>query len=665
MSDVPARASASHSSLEGAVQLHSRGALDEAALAYEDLLRGTPDDARVLTKLGLVRLQQNRLDAAVAFLDRALAADPAAAEAQAWRGEALRRRRELEPAIAAFRAALDRDRDFAPAWFNLALAEAERGNRASARDAWMAFDRLRPADPRVCRELGRLAYDSGDHADAILWFSRQLERTPGHADAEAAFRIGLALDRMARLDEAVEWYGKAALLAPGRAAIRVAAGVAHFNLGNVDRALGEYRAALALDPDNREARGNLLMALNHVDPPDHELHFAEHLAWAARHANAAEMPRGAFPNQRDPRRRLKIGYVSPRFGGGPLAHLFLPLIEAHDRAAVHVTCYAVSALADETTALMRTHADEWCDAAAQDDDALVARIRADRIDILVDLVGHCPGNRLGVFARRGAPIQLTWLDYDGTTGVPAMDYIVTDAIHTPVDGSQRYTERVLRLPDTRICYRPTLPLPRLEDSPAAARGYVTFGCINRLNKLGPNVLATWAQVLALVPRSRLLLKATAFAAEATRATVRLRFAQHGVAADRLDLRPYTTEAHMMQEYAEIDVALDPFPYNGCTTTCDALSMGVPVVTLEGTTLTGRHGVAFLTACGLSSNVARSRDEYVALAARTAHAGGSTGAARAALRERFLASPICDGPRFARAFECLYRDVWIAWCDEGG
>ena len=406
------------------------------------------------------------------------------------------------------------------------------------------------------------------------------------------------------------------------------------------------------------------MALHHVEPPDPDALFAEHIAWTARHANVEGKPRTAFANVRDAHRRLKIGYMSPRFCGGPLAHFFLPLLEAHDHQAVHVTCYSVSAVRDEATAIMRAQADAWRDAGNRDDEGLVELVRADEIDILVDLVGHCPGNRLGAFARRGAPIQFTWMDYVGTTGLPTMDYLVTDALHTPVGGAQRYTERVLRLPETRLCYRPTQPLPPLAASPAAARGFVTFGCFNRLNKLGASVIAAWSEILARVSHSRLVLKATAFDAEETRGIVRRRFEHHGIDASRLDLRPYTAEAQMMQDYAEIDVVLDPFPYNGCTTTCDALSMGVPVIALEGTSLPGRHGVALLTACGLPERVAGTRHDYIELAVRAAHAGDASIAARAALRERFLASPVCNGARFARAFERLYRDAWNAWCESG-
>jgi predicted O-linked N-acetylglucosamine transferase (SPINDLY family) len=659
MSNVSAGSPANEHDLARALELHAKGALDAAGEIYEARLRDTPRDHRLLTQLGLVRLQQNRLDEADALFERAIDIDPKAAAPRAWQAEVLRRRGELDPAIDGFRAALTIDPSFAPALFNLGLAERARGNRDGAQQAWIAFSTLRPADQRVCLELGILAYESGAYTVAADWLSRQLVRKPD--DADAAYLAGLALERQARLLQAIECFAKAAQLAPQRADIRNAAGVARFNLALPQEAIGEYREALALDPKFHEARSNLLMALFHVLPADHEALYAEHVAWAARHAMVTPMPRSAFANRRELRRRLKIGYVSPRFGGGPLAHFFLPLLEAHDRDAVHATCYAVSSTNDEATQAMRAHADAWRNADSLDDDGLVAAIRQDEIDVLVDLAGHCPGHRLGVFARRGAPIQFTWMDYVGTTGLATIDYLVTDELHTPTGGPQRYTERVLRLPDTRLVYRPVAPLPDIAPSPAAARGFVTFGCFNRLNKLGAPVIAAWAKILSRTPSSRLVLKATAFGSPETCAIVRRRFERLGIAGNRLDLRPYTAEEEMIREYEEIDVVLDPFPYNGCTTTCDALSMGVPVVTVEGSTLPGRHGVALLTACGLRELVAQTPANYIELAVKLARPRADSQQARAALRARFLASPVCDAERFARAFEHLYRDAWIEWC----
>jgi len=369
----------------------------------------------------------------------------------------------------------------------------------------------------------------------------------------------------------------------------------------------------------------------------------------------------AFPNERDRERPLAVGYVSPRFCAGPLERFFLPLLAAHDRSRVRVTCYATSSARDRTTELMRARADDWQDVGRLSDQALVERIRSDRIDVLVDLVGHCPGNRLRALARRGAPVQVTWLDYIDTTGLRAIDYLLTDALHSPLVDAQRYVERLMRMPDTRFCYAPISPLPSLP-SRTAHRPF-TFGCFNRLSKIGPNVIAAWSHILLRAPQCRLTLKAAAFEARSTCESVLNRFSAHGVASTRIDLRPFTSAPQMMQEYADVDVVLDPFPYNGATTTCDALAMGLPSVTLAGATMAGRQGEAILTACGLADWVARTPNDYVERALKAADAGLGGPQERDELRQRFLASPLCDAPRFARALEALYRKAWRRWCDD--
>ncbi len=474
----------------------------------------------------------------------------------------------------------------------------------------------------------------------------------------------MALEHLARLDEAIVWFGRAAALAPQRADIRNALGVANFNLANHAEALAHYRAAIALNQDFAEARSNLLMALHYVEPIDPEQLLAEHVAWATRIVAGEPLQtaaRTAFANPRDPARPLRVGYVSPRFCGGPLERFFLPLLEAHDCGLFHVTCYATSGVRDAATEAMRRSAAAWRNVEPYSTGELADVIRSDGIDILVDLAGHCPGHRLPVFARRAAPVQMTWMDYVDTTGVPAMDFLVSDPFHTPVAGAQRFTERVLRLPDTRLVYRPPAPMPALVPPPSLARGYVTFGCFNRLSKFGDGVIRTWSAILQRVPRARLILKSTALASDMTRELVRQRFARHGVDPAVLDLRGFSAESEMLRQYGDVDIALDPFPYNGCTTTCDALAMGVPVITLEGAVLPGRHGIALLKNCGLDDWITRTREEYVDLACAAAADTNRLARLRLELRERFLASPLTDAPRFARAFEALYRQAWAEWC----
>ncbi len=649
-------------SFADALRWHAEGDRAAAGHAYEFLLAREPDNAAVLTKLGLLRMQNRQFADALTLLRRALAIDGALSEANLWLGETLRQQGAVEPAIAAFERALAAAPDLAPALFNLGLAERERRGHAAAKAAWLRFVALRPGDARVHGELGRLASERGDDAEAAEWFVRQHQRAPD--DVQACIGAGLALERLARLDEAILWLTRAAALAPLRADIRNALGVAHFNLANHEEALAHYRAAIAQAPDFVEAHSNLLMALHYLEPADPAQLFAEHVAWARRlqdHALAGVGPRGRYANTRDPDRPLRIGYVSPRFCGGPLARFFLPLLEAHDRESFHVVCYATSAVGDAATEAMRQCASAWRDASLHSADALAALVRADAIDILVDLAGHCPGNSLETFARRAAPVQMTWMDYVDTTGVPAMDYLVSDPLHSPVAGAQRFTERVLRLPDTRLVYRPPNPLPALVPPPSLARGHVTFGCFNRLSKFGGGVVRTWAAILTRVPQARLVLKSTALASDATRNLVRRRFERHGVDPAVLDLRPFSGEFDMLLQYGDVDIALDPFPYNGCTTTCDALAMGVPVVTLEGAVMPGRHGVALLANCGLEEWVARSHEAYVDLACAAALDSGRLARLRRELRGRFLASPLTDAPRFARAFERLYRQAWSAWC----
>jgi predicted O-linked N-acetylglucosamine transferase (SPINDLY family) len=338
------------------------------------------------------------------------------------------------------------------------------------------------------------------------------------------------------------------------------------------------------------------------------------------------------------------------------------LLEAHDRHRVEVVCYDVSPAHDSATDQMRGLSDRWREFAGSKDEQLVAAIRSDRIDILVDLAGHCPGNRLTAFARRAAPIQLTWFDYGDTTGVPAMDYFLSTELLTPAHGQQRFTENVVCAAEV---IAPRRPLMTAMQSPAPARavGYVTFGCINRMSKLCPPVIATWSELLKRVPGSRLLLQATAFASPEPKSTITQRFAAYGIAPGRLDLRPFSDEATMFRAYAEIDIALDPFPYNGATTTCDALSMGVPVVSLEGVSVNGRHGVSILSACGMREWLASTPEEYIETAVRAASDPEALARLRAELPARFNESANCDPPGFARRLEDLYVRLWAAWCNE--
>lgn len=646
-----------------AQQLHASGRLDAALALYEQCLREAPDDWRALTRLGLLRVQQRRFDLAREPLARAVALNPGGAEAHAWLGEVDRNEGRLEAAVDSYRQALAVQPDFAAAWFNLGLALADLRQPGEAKAAFRRFLELRPADLRARTELAAIHLSEGEPAAALPLAREVVDRDPGNF--QALYQGAIAFDRLAQLRSAIEWFERAARLAPDRADIHNALAVAHHNFAQHEPALRHYRKALEIQPGFAEVHSNLLMALHYVEPGDCEAMYAEHLAWAARHCgHIVPTPREDFANPRDPGRRIRVGYVSPRLAAGPVARNFLPVLLAHDPDGFHVTCYATGSASDEVTREIRSHAHAWRDAGSLDDAAFLALVREDAIDILVDLSGHCPGHRLRVFAQRAAPVQMTWLDYSNTTGLAQIDCFVGDFLQTPVGTPQRYSEELVRLPDTRLCYRPPPGLPAVGPPPAQRNGHVTFGCINRLSKLNEPLVALWSEVLRAVPGSRLLLKGTAYSSDEVRGAVRERFGRHGIAGERLELRGFTDEARMMAEYGDVDVSLDPFPYNGSTTTCDALAMGVPVVTLAGPALVSRAGLMFLTACGLEKWVARDRDEYVRIAREAALDVPALAQLRPTLRDRLLASPVCDGPRFARALEGIYRAAWRRFATEG-
>lgn len=718
-------------SFADAQQAHARGDLATADILYASALREAPDDARVLTQVGMLRMQQKRLDEALAALDRAIELDPAAAAPLAWRGEVLRQQDAAPAAIDAFHAALARQPTLAPALFNLGLAQRAIGDYAAATDAWRRFLEQRPKDARVRRELGDLAVLLDDLDGAAGWYADQLRLFPGDRlsscglasvllkkreparsigvleallavapddatalsllakamleqgrldeaasaaqraaalapdDAYIVAQSGRVFERLGQLEDTIRCLDRAALLAPTDADIQNSLAVAYLNLADPVSAIRCFRRALELRPTFKEAHSNLLMALHHIPDMDPLLVVAEHIQWAATHANVPAVAVRDLRNSRIAGRRLRIGYCSPRFGGGPLERFFLPLLRAHDRRGFEVVCFAFSDVYDAATRKMIDAADAWEWCAALDDNALADLMRRREIDILVDLVGHCPGNRLGAFARRGAPIQMTWMDYVDTTGLPTMDYFVTDAKHTPAGGTQRFTESLVELSGTRFCYRPADDLPAVRSDKPATGDAVTFGCFNRLSKITSRTVELWSRVLRSVPQSRLLLKATAFASNETRADVTRRFAAHGVGADQLDLRPTSDEPRMFAEYNEVDIVLDPLPYSGCTTTCDALSMGVPVVTRQGSNFAGRHATSLLSAAGFASWVTDDDDAFVRLATDLARSVTRDDCSRARIRAQFAASPVCDVMQFAAKLERMYRDRWIAFCASDG
>ena len=337
------------------------------------------------------------------------------------------------------------------------------------------------------------------------------------------------------------------------------------------------------------------------------------------------------------------------------------MLARHDKQRFEVFCYSNHSINDDVTVRLRRHADGWRDIVGQTDDAVAQRIREDGIDILVDLAGHTAGNRLLTLALKPAPVQATWIGYIATTGLKAVDYIIGDRYVIPPQDERYYVEQAVRLPHCFLCFTPPqLPI-EVSPLPALSGAGITFGCFNNTAKLTPQTIAAWARLLSALPRSRLFLKSTGFGDELTRAHYRDLFAAHGVEAERLKFAGPSPRHEYLAAYREVDVGLDPFPFNGGTTTVEALWMGVPVVTLRGDRFVSRMGESIMMNLGLEECVAGTEDAYIAEAVALASDLPRLAGLRQRLREQLLNSPLCDGPGFARDLETSYRTMWKAWC----
>jgi predicted O-linked N-acetylglucosamine transferase (SPINDLY family) len=561
----------------------------------------------------------------------------------------------LAEAERGYRDILQRQPQHADSLNLLGVIALQTGNLEAAFTLVQRAVALRP-DAAVCRNnLGQILERLGRDDEAVRCYEAALALDASYAEAHN--NLGLALARRDRLAEAGAHYEKAIALEPRYAEPLTNRGNLLKDCGEIDAAIASYRRAVELRPDLSALHSNLLLALHYhpgYSPADLQ---REHAAWAERHVAPLVMTRRPHDNSRDPERRLRVGYVSPDFREHPVARFVLPLFREHDRKQVEVYAYSDVATPDPTTNLLRNRVDRWRDVAGVGNDELANAIRADGIDVLVDLAAHSGGNRLLTFARKPAPVQVTYLAYCSTTGVDAIDYRVTDRFLDPPGEWNGYTEASLHLPNCYWCYSE----PQVRPATARAAGPPAFGCLNNFAKVSDLTLELWARLLLRVPEARLLVYArTDFHRDRVRRALR----EAGVDEARAAFVGRQSLADYLLTYREIDVALDPHPYCGGTTSCDALWMGVPVVSLAGRTAVSRAGATLLANVGLEQLVARSEEQYVELAAALIRDPERLAALRAELRARVEASPLMDAPQFARDFEALLRSAWRAWCERG-
>lgn len=533
------------------------------------------------------------------------------------------------------------------------LAEAERLYR------WVL--ERNPRDAEACGQLGAVLLGRGRVQEAAACCQRAIALEPKAVQARHTF--GRILLSCGLLEEAIRCYHGILAIEPGLAKAYNNLGLALQGQGRVEEAAECFRQATRLEPSAAMYHSNLLLALQYRMRPA-EAMYREHVEWARRHGAGMRRLAG---NERSPERRLRVGYLSGDFRLHSVAYFAWALVSGADRKQFEVYGYSDAAQEDGVTAKFRAAADQWRPIAGQSTEQVVEQVRRDGIDILVDLAGHMGANRLEVMARRPAPVQMTYLGYPGTTGLTEIDYRVTDAAADPPGQTEAWhSEALLRLAGGFLCYQPLGPTPEVNALPALRRGGVTLGSFNALAKLTPEMMGVWAGVLQRAPGARLLLKNHSFQDPATRERVARRFAAMGISAERVALRaPAPDVAAHLAGYHEMDIALDSFPYHGTTTTCEALWMGVPVVTLAGPMHVSRVGASLLRQVGLEDLVTQTPEAYGAMAVGLAEDLERLATLRATLRERMSRSPLMDVRGFMREFEGKLREVWRRYCAAGG
>jgi protein O-GlcNAc transferase len=643
-----------------ALRLAAEGQTEQAAQTYREIVRAAPGHAVAHLNLGALLHDRGELASARAHYEQAIRVAPTFAPAHNNLGNLLRDLGDVAAAHACYREALRLDPNFTQALSNCGSLLHVNGQM----DAALAcYDRALQLDPGlsiVHFNRAKLYDDTDRIPEAIAGYRESWRLDPNYP--APGINLAILFNSIEEPDEALECCRKVLDLGADCAMVRRTVAGAMRALGRGDEAIAWYRGSLELEADPVQ-HSNLLYALNFQAGLDPAAVFAEHRAWAIAHAEPLTLHAAPHTKDRTPDRRLRVGYVSPHFREHAVNFFTEPLLAAHDPQQCEIFCYSDSNVSDDATARLRAAVDVWRDVHQLSDEQIAALVRQDHIDILVDLTGHIGGNRLLVFARKPAPVQVTYIGYQNTTGMLAMDYRLTDEQADPPGRTDAfYTERLVRLPGSFFCYRPDDYDLQVSPLPALERGAVTFGSFNLFAKVTPQVIETWLGILARVPRSRLLVLANrgGYAERQLHERAQAR----GVDPGRVEVFQRLPRIDYLRLMQQVDIALDPFPFNGHTTTCDAVWMGLPVVMLEGQTYASRFGGSVLKNVGLDGLMTTSVEAYADTAVALATNLPSLAQLRSELRPRMAASCLLDFSGFARRVESAYRQMWIDWCREG-
>jgi len=676
--------------------LRDSGKLEESVVCYREAVRLSPGSATVHINLGETLELLGKTEEALQCFQKAVEVEPNAPNAHsrlgiAWFG----RSREAE-AQACFERVLKLGPDNIQARVALGIILGNRGNVEGSIAQFREAVRLAPESAEVHLNLGATLVRSGLLEEAIGSLRRAVELAEELPSAH--YNLGVALEQMGQLDDALSAYqrtvaldsnfakahanialilwtksqyqkaleacDRALTINPNLAEAHVTRGNILKDWGRVEEALKHYRQALTINPDLAGAHANLIFSQHYVSSYKVEEVQKEIALWNQRHTKALTPKRVQFSNPPVAGRRISIGYVSANLRTHPGGFFLGGAIAAHDRKAFKIYCYADLEAEDQHSHRIKANVDQWQLIRGMSDEAIASRIRADGIDILVDMNRFTGGGHLLAFARKPAPIQVTWMGGPiTTTGMETMDYVLTDNIHTPAGYEKFFVEKVVRLNNAYAVYKAPPYAPSVGSLPALDVGRVTFGCFNYLAKIQSEAIALWAQILKDVPNSRMLLQSKAFAQEEMRQRIHALFADEGIDPARIVLCGGIRHHELLEKYNQVDIAFDPFPYSGGITTCEALWMGVPVIAMPGCVVTVRHTISHLHNAGLDEFIAQTPTDYKAKAVELASDLPKLASLRASMRDRISHSALCDAPSFTRQLEDAYRQMWQSWCEQ--
>ena len=635
---------------------------DEALKYYKQAVAANPQHFNAINNIGVILQQQKKYQEATQYYKQAITIKPDFSFAHRSLGLTLKLLNNIEEAKTCFLNAIQYQPDYADAISDLANLLRDQGKYDEALAHYQHLTILRK-DGHAHGNIGALLNTGGRHPEALNHYKLALELLPN--SFEIYNNIGTLQNEMGLYKDSVENYKKSLSIQPGNAEVLSNVGTALKNLGQLGEAIVYFKQAVAAAPHNAYIYSNLLLTMIYAESVSPELLADTAREFGTRLADPLAQ-QTAFMNDKNPDRKLRIGYVSPDFFQHAVNFFFEPLLDLHDRKKFEIFAYSNTVREDDVTQRLKTKVDHWRDIRFLNDGVVAGQIESDKIDILIDLAGHTAKNRLLVFARKPAPIQVSWLGYPATSGMKAMDYRITDIYAEPPGMTEHLNvETLWRLPEIFCCYKAHEDSPAVIDHPPFEHnGYVTFGCFNNFTKVTDSVLRTWIRILDAAPNSRLLLEIAGIHEPTYLSEVTERLKNLGLPMERVILEPRKKENQFVL-YNRIDIALDPFPCVGGTTSMDTVWMGVPFVTLAGKHFVSRMGVTILTNAGLSELIAENLEEYISKASDLANDRERLKKMRHNLRDKVAASPIMNQEAFARNMEYAYREMWCLWCKKDG